>query len=166
MSDPGPVRAQSDLSDVVELVLDKGVVVNADIVVTVGDTELLGVRVRAAIASFDTAAEYGLEFPAGTDQRRLERASGRPPITTEGGVDRGSDPYISARPVSDGEETGNDGTGRGSDPYISVRPTSDSGGAEDDGSRSSEREANDAGEAENVADADAEAPSGGDDDAD
>lgn len=113
MSDPGPVRAQSDLSDVVELVLDKGVVVNADIVVTVGDTELLGVRVRAAIASFDTAAEYGLEFPAGTDRARLEQASGRPPVTTEGGVDRGSDPYISVRPTpdSDGPDDGDRTTG-------------------------------------------------------
>jgi hypothetical protein len=105
MSDPGPVRAQSDLSDVVELVLDKGVVVNADIVVTVGDTELLGVRVRAAIASFDTAAEYGLEFPAGTDRARLEQASGRPPVTTEDGLDRGSDPYISARPTPDTDDS-------------------------------------------------------------
>jgi hypothetical protein len=108
MSDPGPVRAQSDLSDVVELVLDKGVVVNADIVVTVGDTELLGVRVRAAIASFDTAAEYGLEFPAGTDRARLEQASGRPPVTTEDGLDRGSDPYISARPTPDSDESDDD----------------------------------------------------------
>lgn len=102
MSDPGPVRAQSDLSDVVELVLDKGVVVNADIVVTVGDTELLGVRVRAAIASFDTAAEYGLEFPAGTDRQRLERASGRSSLADDSDVERDTDPYISVRPASDG----------------------------------------------------------------
>jgi hypothetical protein len=27
----------------------------------VGDTELLGIELRAAIASFETAAEYGLE---------------------------------------------------------------------------------------------------------
>ena len=57
------------------MLLDKGVVVNADIVVSIGDTELLGVKVRAAIASFETAAEYGLEFPEGTDMDRVEAAA-------------------------------------------------------------------------------------------
>lgn len=119
MSDPGAVRAQSDLSDVVELVLDKGVVINADIVVTVGDTELLGVRVRAAVASFDTAAEYGLEFPAGTDRDRVEQASDRPPLSDEGRRDRGADPAISVRPVhGESKDTG-------TDPYISARSTHD-----------------------------------------
>lgn len=126
MSDPGAVRAQSDLSDVVELVLDKGVVVNADIVVTVGDTELLGVRVRAAIASFDTAAEYGLEFPSGTDQARVEQASDRPPLADESGFDRGSDPYISARPVRDEADDAE------TDPLSSVRTPDDTNGASTD----------------------------------
>ena len=77
MSSGGPTRTSDSLADVVEMLLDKGVVVNADIVVSVGDTELLGVQLRAAIASFETAAEYGLEFPEGTDMRRVEAASGR-----------------------------------------------------------------------------------------
>jgi hypothetical protein len=49
-----------------ETLLDKGMVINADIAITVGDTELLGIQLRAAIASFETAERYGLEFPAGT----------------------------------------------------------------------------------------------------
>ncbi|MFC6835441.1 gas vesicle protein GvpJ [Halomarina ordinaria] len=74
----GSVRPRSDsLADVVEMLLDKGVVINADIVVSIGETELLGIRLRAALASFETAAEYGLEFPEGTDLRRVEHASGR-----------------------------------------------------------------------------------------
>jgi hypothetical protein len=73
----GPTRQSDSLADVVEMLLDKGVVINADIVVSIGDTELLGVQLRAAIASFETAAEYGLEFPEGTDMRRVEEASGR-----------------------------------------------------------------------------------------
>ncbi|HET7323859.1 MAG TPA: gas vesicle protein [Halococcus sp.] len=77
MSSGGPARKSDSLADVVEMLLDKGVVVNADIVVSIGDTELLGVQLRAAIASFETAAEYGLEFPEGTDMRRVEAASGR-----------------------------------------------------------------------------------------
>ena len=59
------------------MLLDKGVVINADIVVSIGDTELLGVKIRAAIASFETAAEYGLEFPEGTDMERVEAAAKR-----------------------------------------------------------------------------------------
>lgn len=80
MSDPRPTRQQSDLAEVLELVLDKGIVINADIAVTVGDTELLGIELRAAIASFETAAEYGLAFPSGTDMRRVDQASGREPL--------------------------------------------------------------------------------------
>ncbi len=55
------------LADVLERILDKGVVIAADITVFVGDVELLGIKIRAAIASFETAAKYGLEFPLGTN---------------------------------------------------------------------------------------------------
>ncbi|EJN60322.1 gas vesicle protein GvpJ [Halogranum rubrum] len=72
-----PTRQKDSLADVVEMLLDKGVVINADIAVTVGETELLGIKLRAAIASFETAAQYGLEFPEGTDMERVEAASGR-----------------------------------------------------------------------------------------
>jgi ribosomal protein L37AE/L43A len=51
----------------VETLLDKGLVLNADIMVSVAGVELLGIRLRAALASFETASRYGLEFPAGTD---------------------------------------------------------------------------------------------------
>lgn len=56
------------LVHVVETLLDKGLVINADIMVSVAGVELLGIRIRAALASFDTAARYGLEFPAGTNR--------------------------------------------------------------------------------------------------
>jgi ssDNA-binding Zn-finger/Zn-ribbon topoisomerase 1 len=57
----------STLVDVIDRILDKGLVINADIVVSVAGVELLGVKVRAALASFATAAKYGLEFPSGTN---------------------------------------------------------------------------------------------------
>jgi len=64
-----PQRArEGTLMQVVETLLDKGLVINADIMVSVAGVELLGIRIRAALASFDTAARYGLEFPAGTDR--------------------------------------------------------------------------------------------------
>jgi hypothetical protein len=71
------MRKKDSLADVVEMLLDKGIVVNADIIVTIGETELLGIHLRAAIASFETAAEYGLEFPDGTDTDRIDEITGR-----------------------------------------------------------------------------------------
>lgn len=63
---PTEIRGSS-LADLVERVLDKGLVINADITVSVTGVELLGIKIRAAVASFETAAQYGLEFPSGTN---------------------------------------------------------------------------------------------------
>jgi L-cysteine desulfidase len=76
MADAKPTRQQGDLAEMLDTLLDKGVVINADVAVTVGDTELLGVKLRAAVASFETAAEYGLAFPSGTDMDRVRDAAG------------------------------------------------------------------------------------------
>ena len=63
-----PVKERgSTLVDVIDVILDKGLVINADITVSVAGVELLGIKVRAALASFATAAKYGLEFPSGTN---------------------------------------------------------------------------------------------------
>lgn len=78
-----PVRDTSEsLADVVDVVLDKGLVINADIMVSLAGVELLGIKIRAALASFETAARYGLEFPAGTNLEtaaHLEAAIGKAP---------------------------------------------------------------------------------------
>jgi ribosomal protein S27AE len=55
------------LAGAIDRILDKGLVINADITVSVAGVELLGIKVRAALASFETAAKYGLEFPSGTN---------------------------------------------------------------------------------------------------
>lgn len=57
------------LADVIDRILDKGLVINADIAISVVGIEMLGIKIRAALASFETAARYGLEFPSGA---RLE----------------------------------------------------------------------------------------------
>ncbi|MCL6450451.1 MAG: gas vesicle protein [Acetobacteraceae bacterium] len=62
-----PIRDRSTLADLIDKLLDKGLVINADIAVSVAGVELLGVKLRAALASFETAARYGLEFPSGTN---------------------------------------------------------------------------------------------------
>ena len=61
------VKEPRGLADVIDRILDKGLVLNADISVSVGGTELLGIKIIATIASFETAAKYGLEFPSGTN---------------------------------------------------------------------------------------------------
>ncbi len=59
--------SDNGLAGAIDRILDKGLVINADITVSVAGVELLGIKVRAAIASFETAAKYGLEFPSGTN---------------------------------------------------------------------------------------------------
>lgn len=55
------------LVDIIDRILDKGLVINADITVSIAGVELLGIKIRAALASFETAAKYGLDFPSGTN---------------------------------------------------------------------------------------------------
>jgi ssDNA-binding Zn-finger/Zn-ribbon topoisomerase 1 len=62
-----PSRDGGGLADVIDRILDKGLVINADIAVSVTGVELLGIKIRAALASFETAAKYGLEFPSGAE---------------------------------------------------------------------------------------------------
>ncbi|HWQ41452.1 MAG TPA: gas vesicle protein [Desulfosporosinus sp.] len=65
--EPKKQRSDDSLVALVDRLLDKGLVINADILVSVAGVELLGIKVRAALASFETAAQYGLEFPSGTN---------------------------------------------------------------------------------------------------
>jgi ribosomal protein L37AE/L43A len=62
-----PEKESTGLADAIDRILDKGLVINADITVSVAGVELLGIKIRAALASFETAAKYGLEFPSGTN---------------------------------------------------------------------------------------------------
>ena len=59
-------RSSDSLADVIDRVLDKGLIINADIAISLAGAELLGIKIRAALASFETAARYGLQFPSGT----------------------------------------------------------------------------------------------------
>lgn len=61
------IKAHDSLADVVDRILDKGLIINADIAISLAGTELLGIKIRAALASFETAAKYGLQFPSGTN---------------------------------------------------------------------------------------------------
>jgi hypothetical protein len=50
------------LADILERVLDKGVVIAGDIVINVLDIELLTLKLRLLIASADTAKEMGIDW--------------------------------------------------------------------------------------------------------
>ena len=52
----------STLADILERVLDKGIVIAGDIAVSVGSTELLTIRIRLLISSVDKAKEIGINW--------------------------------------------------------------------------------------------------------
>lgn len=52
----------STLADVLERILDKGIVIAGDVSVSVGSTELLNIRIRLLIASVDKAKELGINW--------------------------------------------------------------------------------------------------------
>ena len=59
----GAVSRQPDsLADVLERVLDKGIVIAGDIVVNVLDIELLTLKLRLFVSSAETAREMGLDW--------------------------------------------------------------------------------------------------------
>ncbi len=56
----GPAPAQ--LADVLERVLDKGIVIAGDIQINLLDIELLTIRLRLLVASADKAREMGIDW--------------------------------------------------------------------------------------------------------
>jgi Gas vesicle protein len=71
----------ASLADVLERVLDKGVVIAGDIQVRLLDIELLTIKIRLLIASVDKAKEMGINWWE-------------------------SDPFISTESLGDGDEDG------------------------------------------------------------
>ncbi|WP_211240068.1 gas vesicle protein [Promicromonospora kroppenstedtii] len=51
---------RAGLSDLLDVVLDKGVYLDLDLVITVADVPLIGVSLRAAVAGVETMLEHGL----------------------------------------------------------------------------------------------------------
>src|SRR5919112_2522602 len=57
-----PNRSNAGLVDVLDRVLDKGLVVAGDIKVSLAEVELLTIRIRLMICSIDKAEEIGLDW--------------------------------------------------------------------------------------------------------
>ncbi len=51
---------KATLSDLMDRVLDKGIIINADIVISLAEVPLIGVNLRAALAGVETLVKYGL----------------------------------------------------------------------------------------------------------
>jgi hypothetical protein len=58
----GSSREPANLGDILERVLDKGIVIAGDIRVNLLDIELLTIKLRLVIASLDTAREVGINW--------------------------------------------------------------------------------------------------------
>lgn len=70
-----PARNQTtNLADLLERVLDKGIVIAGDISISVGEVELLTIKIRLLVASIDKAQEIGIDWwrtdPALSSQAR------------------------------------------------------------------------------------------------
>lgn len=57
-----PPPPQSDLADVLQRVLDTGVVLVGDVGLVINGTEILSLRVRLLVASIDKSEEVGLDW--------------------------------------------------------------------------------------------------------
>jgi hypothetical protein len=76
----GGSQGGTNLADVLERVLDKGVVIAGDIQINLLDIELLTIKLRLVIASVDTARRMGISWwetdpmLAGTDRQEDARS--------------------------------------------------------------------------------------------
>jgi hypothetical protein len=68
----------TNLADLLERVLDKGIVIAGDIKVSLVDIELLTIQIRLVICSVDKAKEMGMDwwvnnpaFSRGTEQKQI-----------------------------------------------------------------------------------------------
>jgi len=52
--------AQATLVDLLDRVLDKGLIINADIIISVAGVPLIGINLRAAVAGMETMLKYGV----------------------------------------------------------------------------------------------------------
>ena len=60
---PSSIVQRQNLLDVLDRILDKGIVINGEITVSLLKSEILSLRINLVIASIETAKRYGLELP-------------------------------------------------------------------------------------------------------
>jgi Gas vesicle protein. len=55
-------NSSSSLADILERILDKGIVIAGDIKISLADVELLNIKIRLLVASVDKAREMGIDW--------------------------------------------------------------------------------------------------------
>ena len=56
-----PIRnSHATLVDLLDRVLDKGLIINADLIISLAGVPLIGVNLRAALAGMETMLKYGV----------------------------------------------------------------------------------------------------------
>jgi hypothetical protein len=74
---PGRPETQTSLADILERVLDKGIVIAGDIQINLLDIELLTIKLRLLVASVDKAREMGINWWEGDPSlQALDRGDG------------------------------------------------------------------------------------------
>src|SRR3954449_8605891 len=110
LPDPYGQGSGANLADILERVLDKGIVIAGDIRINLLDIELLTIKLRLIVASIDKAKEMGIDWwetdpalsarsgaPAGENRRlrarldRLERGLAAPAAPQVSRTGRGGD---------------------------------------------------------------------------
>ena len=78
MNDVPAPPLKATLVDLLDHVLDKGMIIDADIVISVAGIPLLGVKLRAALAGMETMLKYGMLTQWDQEIREWERAHRAP----------------------------------------------------------------------------------------
>lgn len=77
-------RSPATLVDLLDRVLDRGLVLNADIIVSLAGVPLIGINLRAALAGMETMTRYGLMRDWDNDIRTRALLPGRAAIRVAG----------------------------------------------------------------------------------
>lgn len=81
-------REPANLADILERVLDRGIVIAGDIRVNLLDIELLTIKLRLIVASVDTAREMGIDWwerdPMFSSRARAAVGTDRPRESEDG----------------------------------------------------------------------------------
>ncbi|UPM45062.1 gas vesicle protein GvpM [Halocatena salina] len=68
-----PERPEDGVVDLIDVILRDGAIVRADVIITVADVPLVGLKLSAALAGMDTMTEYGLFEAWDARQRQRHR---------------------------------------------------------------------------------------------
>lgn len=92
----------TNLADLVERLLDKGLVIAGDIRIKLVDVELLSIQIRLVICSVEKATEIGLDWWNHKPRRRRRRPATQPTLPRKAGerVLAGDEGPSSRRPDS------------------------------------------------------------------